>query len=166
MAPGESVKLPVKVSTRGFPPGRFLKQVVCRFNYAGGDESLLLSATGTVDASIAFVVFPGVLDFGIVHVGETVERTLYFRAASHLLDALPYKIKLDTAGNTLSFRSPALLGDEVTVKSVTVSLSPHVDDAGQYISALLSLKINGSVPHAATVQYRATVIAEKRRSNG
>jgi hypothetical protein len=103
----------------------FQKQILVTFSLKGQPiiRQLHLDFRGRVDTKELMYIWPGILDFGDICLGDEVEKTLYISSNAATLASIPSELRVSNAPITLRLATPASKSIRWQTKSIKLKIA-------------------------------------------
>lgn len=161
LQPNNSFAIPVKMDTSKLGGNAFKKGVLIELTREGQKQIWkdVFHLKGTIDRSGTFTVWPGILDYGDVVLGESTYKTIYFKADEALLKVLPSVIKIEHPPEVLNLPNVEY-SHNIRFKSVEVRLAISNEAVTGIFESSITIQIDGPPPRRMVIPVLARVIDE------
>jgi len=151
--PGQSVPLLIAMNSSG-ESGYILKHITIKASSGVRDGNVVLTESAFVDPMRDLVVFPSVLDLGVVSEGQTASGMLFFRGQPSVLSGIPSRIDVMAGHDAapLSLTSGDDSG-EMNGKAVRIFLTVPANALDRsVIDTGLQFSVNGRVSRTIKIK--------------
>ncbi|KPK77067.1 MAG: hypothetical protein AMJ79_04560 [Phycisphaerae bacterium SM23_30] len=165
---GGNLSVPLKMDASRFGGTDFKKAVLVQFEPDKPDKekNLMFTLTGQIDRTGELYIWPGILDFGDVRVGQTARKTVYFRAGNTLPAGLPEIIRINELPDAmLKMPVPQTL-TKTQIRAVDFELTLYSKEAGFTIEKISSdLPVNWIIQETGQNNQQTIKITVEKNMN-
>ena len=172
--PGEMASIPVTINVGSVPKGPgmgttpFRHQVAVRIERQspGTIHTVLLTITGEVDSNSVLAAIPGVVDLGLLVVGNRARRLIQFRGLKSVLDAFPERVEVGANDRTVISIRNIQETSILSTREIEFVFTGGSDKLGHFESSVL-VEVDAAKSHRLLIPVRGqlteSVVAEPRR---